>query len=95
MDEYIKEIKKMVGISTDMFYQQNKNLGYKVLLLLLDKLSEFIVYIEKENIEGIYDIVIADLKNILSECLSALEGQDIVLLADILKYDLMEKLEGI
>lgn len=94
MKEFITDIKCLIEEITDWLYKQRIDEGYSRLILLLDKMSEFIIYIEKENVDGRYDDAIISLKNNLNECLGAMESNDIVLLADILQYDLVEVLEG-
>lgn len=95
MEELKAELKKNLEIATDLFYRQYTEMGYKTLLILLDKLSEFMICLEKENIDGMYDEQIINLSKVLSESLKAMENNDSILLADMLEYDLKEILEDI
>lgn len=79
---------------TDLFYQDKENQGYYGLALLLTKLNSLIELflsgkeiIEKEKQE--------QLLNIMTQAMNAMEEKDIVLLSDILQYELKEKLEEI
>lgn len=88
----IQEINSVV----ELFYQQKNQEAYTQLEPLLAKMMNTIDRIfsckaEHEEME----IDEAGLAEVLKTTLSAMEDQDAILMADVLKYDVIEKFEGI
>ncbi len=88
IDEIINDINDV----SDMFYKQKEFMGYDMLYQLIDKLIKFtqILGSKEENKE--YN---DKLMQCLSQALAALEQKDIILLSDILSYDLVDLLKEI
>lgn len=72
---------------TDLLYQQNMQESYAQLAWLLPQMEQWIACSEEEQQKELTDI--------LQSALEAMEQMDLTLLADILQYDLLEKLEEI
>lgn len=99
----MNNIKKMIqDIDLDIeqvveeFYQQKTQDAYQHLngtiekmLVLVDKIA----MIQKEQIENAIDG--GDLLNALKETVSAMEEKDFILVADVLKYEVQEKLKDL
>ncbi len=80
-DTIIKEIEDV----TELFYQQKIKEAYARLQPLLTDISIYVTGIPSEEKQ-------VDILESLKEAMSAMEQQDTTLLADILQYDLLEKL---
>ena len=78
LQEEIREI-------ADLFYQQKSKEGYGRLQELIADLSQYVAQIEEEAKRQ-------ELLEALTEALTAMQEQDTTLLADILQYELLEKL---
>ena len=85
-----------IGVITDLLYKQEIKVAYEkfntVLVELADVIDSIFAYRienEKSNIE------IDSLVTKLSEALQAMEAGDTVLLADILRYEIVEQLREI
>lgn len=88
----VKEIDDVV----EMFYQQKTQEAYlqldPVLGRLMDTLTSVITYAQEHPEAG---IDVESLTEALKEALSAVEERDAILMADVLKYEVIEKLEDI
>lgn len=87
----IKEIDEVV----EMFYQQKTQDAYTCLDPVLGNLLEAIdaiVAYQQEHAE--LEIDVNGLTEALKEALSAIEERDAILMADVLKYEVIEKLEA-
>lgn len=99
----MNNIKKMIqDIDFDIervveeFYQQKTQDAYQHLTGTIEKmlvLVDKIAMIQKEQIENAIDG--ADLLNALKETVSAMEEKDSILVADVLKYEVQEKLKNL
>lgn len=81
---------EIINTTTDLFYQQKKEEGFK----LLDKLFENIIYAVDEifncdSIEG-KDELKNQFNQLLIKAMKNLENNDIILLADVLNFELKE-----
>lgn len=78
---------------TEAFYQNQERIGYEKTTVFLEEFLDLV------NILAACEIVPDDeikrVNDILREVLEALENKDIVLVSDILKYDLLERLDSI
>lgn len=90
--EFIVDIIKDIDVVTDLFYQDKENQGYHELTLLLTKLNSFIEFLisEKDTIEKTRQ---DKLLRVMMQAMNAMEEKDIVLLSDVLQYELKEQLE--
>lgn len=70
---------------TELFYQQKSKEGYERLQVLLADISLYVSGVQDEEQQQ-------ELLETLTEALDAMEQRDTTLLADILKYELLEKL---
>lgn len=87
----INEINEIV----EMFYQQKTQEAYTqldpVLGNLLKAIDDVVAY-QQEHAE--IEIDVNGLTEALKEALSAIEEKDAILMADVLKYEVVEKLEA-
>lgn len=92
--ELMVDILKNIDVVTDLFYQDKEGQGYHELALLLTKLTSFIEFLilEKELMEKTRQ---EKLLSVMTQAMNAMEEKDIVLLSDILQYELKEQLEDI
>lgn len=92
--EFIADIIKDIDVVADLFYQDKEKQGYHELTLLLTKLNSFIEFLiaEKDTIEKTRQ---DKLLRVMTQAMNAMEEKDIVLLSDILQYELKEQLEDI
>jgi hypothetical protein len=70
---------------TDLLYQQKLKEGYQRLNLVLADISAYVATIEDETKQQ-------EILETLTESLDAMQQQDTTLLADILQYELLERL---
>ncbi len=73
---------------TDYLYQENIQVAYRMLYLVLPSLDQFILSIEENEKKDI-------LKEKLLQALGAMEEEDYILLADVLRYEVIEQLQSI
>ena len=90
----IDDIKEKIENVTDLFYRQLNDLAYNKLNELLVGITELIKNLEAIDSDYSKGVII-DLTSILMQCLEAMENKDTVLLADIMQYDLTEKIDEI
>lgn len=82
--ELKETLKSEVTTIIDLLYQQNIKEAYPRLLQMLPKMEQFIAGFEKEQQEGWLEV--------LKVALEAMEQQDITLLADVLQYEILERI---
>lgn len=98
MEEIRKQIEQNISeidAVVEMFYQQKTQEAYGRLDFVLGKLMatiETAVKYQQEHTEVKIDI--NGLTEALKEALSAMEERDAILMADVLKYEVIEKLEA-
>ena len=80
-----QEIKQEIQDVAELFYQQKNTEGYQRLNQLLQDLSAYVGIITEEEQP-------MEFLEALKEALDAMEQKDTTLLADILQYELIEKL---
>ena len=73
---------------TDYLYQENIQVACRMLYLVLPSLDQFILSIEENEKKDI-------LKEKLLQALRAMEEEDYILLADVLRYEVIEQLQSI
>ncbi len=84
MQDLLDVLKKI----TELLYQENYEDAYGLLIQCLPVLGVYIGEIEDENLQrGVMDA--------LTEAIAAMEENDYTLLADILQYEVIEKLDVI
>ena len=86
MEEVSQLIDNLIKI-TDYLYQENIQVAYRLLYLVLPSLDQFISQIEQDEKKDI-------LKGKLLQALEAMEKEDYILLADILQYEVVEQLQN-
>lgn len=87
---------KLANETTELMYQQKNELGLSKLNELIDILSQIINYLIQEKAKGTIIVIDeSELLNIITNALKALEVKDMILLSDILKYDLINILAQI
>lgn len=90
-----QNISEIDGV-VELFYQQKTQEAYGQLDQVLGKLMatiEVAVSYQQEHTE--VEIDINGLTEALKEALSAMEEKDAILMADVLKYEVIEKLEAL
>ncbi len=90
-----QNISEIDGV-VELFYQQKTQEAYGQLDQVLGKLMatiEAAVTYQQEHTE--VEIDINGLTEALKEALSAMEEKDAILMADVLKYEVIEKLEAL
>lgn len=86
MEEVSQLIDNLIKI-TDYLYQENIQVAYRLLYLVLPSLDQFISQMEQDEKKDI-------LKEKLLQALEAMEKEDYILLADILQYEVVEQLQN-
>ena len=86
MEEVSQLIDNLIKI-TDYLYQENIQVAYRLLYLVLPSLDQFISQIEQDEKKDI-------LKEKLLQALGAMEDEYYILLADILQYEVVEQLQN-
>lgn len=81
--QYVIDI--LMNVS-DLLYQDNREYAYKMLALILGSLEKVIAEIEQQGIRS-------ELCICLKDALQAMQEEDDVLLADILQYEIVERLQ--
>jgi hypothetical protein len=80
----------------EMFYQQKVQEAYSELNTALGKIMEITEVVQNYTAQNSDKEINMDiLLNALKETLSAMEERDVVLVADVLKYEVIEKLNDI
>ena len=75
----------LITQTTDLLYQENIEQAYKILPAVLQELETAIFVIEDESVQ-------AEMKEQLLEALRAMEENDYIILADIMQYEINERL---
>lgn len=92
LENNISEINEVV----EMFYQQKTQAAYAQLDLVLGNMlatiDAVVMYQQKHSDK---EIDVNGLTEALKEALSAIEEKDAILMADVLKYEVIEKMEAI
>ncbi len=91
--QLLKEIRQKIEMTTDCFYQQKNQQGYKILISVIDDLM--IIAAELKNIEeneAVQTLKI-ELAQRLQEITEAMLQKDTILIADMMKYDIIELLD--
>lgn len=84
MKDLLDVLKRIV----ELLYQENEQEAYRLLIPCLPVMSEYIAKVENKEEQTL-------IMNVLAQVLDAMEEKDYTLMADILQYDLMEKMEKI
>ena len=80
----------------EMFYQQKVQEAYSELNTALGKIMEITEVVQNYTAQNSDKEINMDiLLNALKETLSAMEERDVVLVADVLKYEVIEKLNDV
>lgn len=84
MQDLIEVLNKI----TELLYQEKSNEAYGLLIKCLPVMADYIGSIQDEELQR-------EIMNSLTEAITAMEENDYTLLADILQYDVIEKLENL
>lgn len=99
MKDLKKEIETVINdldSIVEMFYQQKVQEAYSELNTALGKIMEITEVVQNYAAQNSDKEINMDiLLNALKETLSAMEERDVVLVADVLKYEVIEKLNDI
>jgi len=103
MRGYMGDLKKeivnaieLINATTELFYQDKKEQGYDKLGLTLSELIPVInQIIEYKGQNNSIDVNEAKLVELLSNAMNAMEKKDVILLSDILKYELIDTLDRV
>lgn len=99
MKDLKKEIETVINdldSIVEMFYQQKVQEAYSELNTALGKIMEITEVVQNYTAQNSDKAINMDiLLNALKETLSAMEERDVVLVADVLKYEVIEKLNDI
>lgn len=92
--QLITEAVKSIDGTTDLFYRQDIKEGYMSMEGTLAVLSQTVDAIFKHNANNSrIDFDEKNLVSVLNEAMNAMEAKDVVLLSDILQYEIKELLE--
>ena len=99
MKDLKKEIETVINdldSIVEMFYQQKVQEAYSELNTALGKIMEITEVVQNYTAQNSDKEINMDIfLNALKETLSAMEERDVVLVADVLKYEVIEKLNDI
>lgn len=84
----MKDLLDVLKKITELLYQEDYNTAYGLLVKCLPILGVYIEEIEDKELQR-------EVLDALTEAITAMEENDYTLLADILQYDVIEKLEAI
>lgn len=84
----MKDLLEVLGKVTELLYQENYNDAYGILIKCLPLMGAYIGDIKDEDVQK-------DVMHALEEAVGAMENSDYTLLADVLQYDVIEKLEAL
>lgn len=84
----MQDLLEVLNKITELLYQEKSNEAYGLLIKCLPIMAEYIGAIEDVEVQ-------CEVMNSLTEAVTAMEENDYTLLADILQYDVIEKLENI
>lgn len=84
----MKDLLEVLGKVTELLYQESYNEAYGILIKCLPVMGVYIGEIQDETIQR-------EVMDALTEAVSAMENSDYTLLADILQYDVIEKLDAL
>lgn len=84
----MKDLLEVLEKLAELLYQERKDEAYGILIKCLPIMSTLFVEIKDEEVQR-------DLISALNEAANAMENDDCTLLADILQYDIIEKLQDI
>lgn len=95
LDRIIDEIIEKISDTTTLLYQEDKVEGFKNLELVIGQLIYLVEAVAKEDESVLGSENIQELNMILLNCVNAMEQGDIVLISDIINYDLVDILTTI
>lgn len=84
----MKDLLEVLEKLTELLYQERKNEAYGILIKCLPVMSTLFVELEDKELQQ--ELIVS-----LGEAVEAMENNDCTLLADILQYDVIDKLKEI
>lgn len=85
-NEMLKQVIEVLEQVVELLYQENITIAYKMLYIILPNLEKVISNTGSKAIQQ-------ELKEKLEEALSAMENADNILLADIIHYEVLQRLQ--
>ena len=89
--DHIRELNEQIEELTDCFYQQKIEDGYEKLEKLYPYLISIIDELNELENKNEFNVNISNILNKLKDTMLALENKDIILLSDIMKYELLSE----
>lgn len=92
---FMEGLKQKIELTADFFYKQKSSGGYQVLISVIDDL--LVLASELKAFSDHAEVLLAyqELAEKLQEITEAMEQKDTILIADMMKYDIIELLEKI
>lgn len=84
----MKDLLDVLKKITELLYQEDYNTAYGLLVKCLPIMGVYIEEIENQDLQR-------EILDALTQAIAAMEDNDYTLLADVLQYDVIEKLETI
>lgn len=96
LKEQIQQIEQQIDVVSELFYQQKTTEGYNQLEGIIVNVANVIdaVYASKPDDAAAME-KINKLTAVLQETMQAMQEKDTILLADMLKYEILEQLQSL
>jgi len=91
----IEGLKQKIELTADFFYKQKSFGGYQVLISVIDDLMVLASELKAFSDHAEVILVYQELAEKLQEITEAMEQKDTILIADMLKYDIIELLDKV
>ena len=96
LKQAVQKLSEAIGKTTELFYTQKEADGYRACGLLLEPMSGLLDSLfSVRAVQGKPEFDEKELVQLLTDAVNAMEARDSVLLADILQYDFLDRLEQI
>ena len=96
LKQAVQKLSEAIGKTTELFYTQKEAEGYRAFGLLLEPMSGLLDSLfSVRAVQGKPEFDEKELVQLLNDAVNAMEARDSVLLADILQYDFLDRLEQI
>ncbi len=96
LKQAVQKLSEAIGKTTELFYTQREAEGYRAFGELLEPMAGLLdsLFSVKAS-QGKPEFDEKELVRLLTEAVNAMEAKDSVLLADILQYDFLDRMEQI
>lgn len=99
MEQYyvcLTALEKSIEETVGLFYKQNTEEGFRLIDKTFAKIEEIIAILyNKDNVFDTKDMTINELNNLLVKIMTSLEERDVIVLCDLLRYELVDLLKSI